>query len=92
MATLRITELELARDVRTVLEKVQQGSEVIIEREDHQAVAVIRSHHRSGRPISDILREARQRNLTVTLDEDFGRDLDAVIAGHQQPWLPPSWD
>lgn len=90
--TVRITEAELARDVRAVLEKVQQGSEVIIEQENHRAVAVIRSPHRSGRPITDILREAKQRNSAVTLDENFGRDIEEVIAKHQQPWNPPSWD
>ena len=37
LATVRITEAELARDVRTVLEKVEHGGEVIIEREDHPA-------------------------------------------------------
>jgi hypothetical protein len=61
--TLRITEAELARDVRAVLAQVEQGSEVIIEQEDH-------------RP--------------VTLDENFGRDLEQIIASHQQPWRPPS--
>src|SRR5712691_8828456 len=40
MTTVRITEAELARDVHAVLEKVQQGSEVIIEREDHRPVAL----------------------------------------------------
>ena len=92
MMTVRITEAELARDVRAVLEKVQQGSEVIIEQEDHRPVAVISSPHRSGRPIIDILREAKQRNSTVTLDEDFGKDLEEIIASHQQPWNPPSWE
>lgn len=92
MITVRITEAELARDVRGVLEKVQQGSEVIIEQEDHRPVAVISSPHRSGRPITDILTEARQRNSTVTLDEDFGKDLEEIIASHQEPWNPPSWD
>jgi antitoxin (DNA-binding transcriptional repressor) of toxin-antitoxin stability system len=93
MATVRITEAELARDVHNVLEKVQQGSEIIVEREDHRPVAVIRSPHRSGRPIMEILQEARQRNSTVTLDEDFGNDLEEIIAGHQrEPWNPPSWD
>lgn len=87
MVTVRITEAELARDVRTVLEKVQQGSEVIIELEDHRPVAVISSPHRSGRPITEILSEARQRELRVTLDEDFGKDLEDVIASHQQPIL-----
>ena len=92
MMTVRITEAELARDVRAVLEKVQQGSEVIIEQEDHRPVAVIISPHRSGRPITDILREAKLRNSAVTLDENFGKDLEEIIASHQQPWNPPSWD
>ena len=90
--TVRITEAELARDVHGVLEKVRQGSEVIVEREDHWAVAVISSPHGSGRPITEILREAKQRNSTVTLDEDFGKDLEEIIASHRQPWNPPSWD
>jgi hypothetical protein len=93
MMTMRITEAELARDVHAVLEKVQKGSEVIVEREDHRPVAVISSPHRSGRPIMEILREARQRNSSVTLDEDFASDLEEIIARHQrEPWNPPSWD
>lgn len=90
--TLRITEAELARDVRAALARVEHGDEVIIEQEDHRPVAVIRAPHRSGRPITEILEEAKQRNSTVTLDEDFGRDLEEIIASHQQPWHPPSWD
>jgi len=90
--TVRITEAELARDVRAVLKKVEQGSEVIIEEEDHRPVAVIRSPHRSGRPITEILREARQRDSAVTLDENFGKDLEEIIASHQRPWHLPSWD
>jgi antitoxin (DNA-binding transcriptional repressor) of toxin-antitoxin stability system len=92
MTTVRISEAELARDVAAVLAKVEQGNEVIIEREDHRPVAVISSPHRSGRPITEILSEARQRNLAVTLDEDFGKDLEEIIASHQRPWHPPSWD
>lgn len=90
--TVRVTEAELARDLHAVLEKVQQGSEVIVEREDHQAVAVIRPPHRSGRPITGILREAKLRSSDVTLDDDFGKDLEEIIAAHQQPWNPTSWD
>ena len=89
---VRITEAELARDVRAVLEKVEQGSEVIIEHEDHRPMAVIHPLHRTGRPISEILSEARQRNVTATLDDDFGKDLEDIVASHQQPWQPPSWD
>ena len=85
MTTVRITEAELARDVRAVLAEVQMGREVIIEQEDHQPVAIIRSPHRSGRPITEILREAKQRNSTVTLDEEFGKDLEEIIASHEKP-------
>ena len=91
MATVRITEAELARDIHAVLAKVQEGVEVIVE-QDHRPVAVIRAPHGSGRRISEILRQARERNSTVTLDPDFGKDLEAVIASHQQPWNPPSWE
>jgi hypothetical protein len=35
--TLRITEAELVRDV---LDKIERGNEVIIEREDHRPLAV----------------------------------------------------
>jgi antitoxin (DNA-binding transcriptional repressor) of toxin-antitoxin stability system len=91
MGTVRITEAELARDLHGVLAKVQQGLEVVIE-QDHRPVAILRPPQRSGRLVSEILREARQRNSTVTLDEDFGNDMEAIIASQQQPWTPPSWE
>ena len=90
--TVRITEAELARDAFAVLAKVRQGNEIIVEKDDHSPVAVISAPHRSGRPITEILLEAKQRNCTVTLDEDFGADLEEVITSHQHPWQPPSWD
>ena len=90
--TVRITEAELARDVRAVMEKVEQGSEVIIEKEDHRPVAVIHALRRSGRPITEILSEARKRKSSATLDQGFGRDLEEIITSHQHPWRPPSWD
>jgi hypothetical protein len=88
--TVRFTEAEFVRDVRAELEKVEQGSEVIIEHQDHRPPAVIHSVRRSGRPITEILSEATQRNSTATLDEDFGKDVEDIIASHQQPWQSPS--
>ena len=80
-----MSEAELARNLHAVLAKVQQGVEVVIE-QDHRPVAVIKASRRSGRLISEIVRQAKERNSTVTLDPDFGKDLDAVIASHQEPW------
>ena len=88
--TLRITETELARDVRAVLAKVEQGSEIVIEREDRRPVAVISAPRRSGRPIAEILEVAQRRNSSVTLDEDFSRDMEEILASHRTPWIPPS--
>lgn len=91
METLHMSEAEVASDLHAVLAKVQQGIEIVIE-QDHRPVAVLRAQPRSGRPITEILREARQRNSTVTLDEDFGNDLEQIVASHHQPWNPPPWD
>jgi antitoxin (DNA-binding transcriptional repressor) of toxin-antitoxin stability system len=91
MATVHITEAELARDTHAVLAKVRAGVEVVVE-QDHRPVAVIRTPHRSGRPISEIVRRAKERGCTVTLDPEFGKDLEAVIASHQKPWNPPPWE
>ena len=54
MATVPMSEAEVARDLHAVLEQVRQGVEVVIE-QDHRAVAVIRAEHRSGRPVAEIL-------------------------------------
>jgi antitoxin (DNA-binding transcriptional repressor) of toxin-antitoxin stability system len=91
MATLRITEAELARDALGILAKVREGVEVIVE-QDLRPVAIIRTPESSGRPVSEILREAKRRNSKVTLDSEFGQDLEAIIAAHEQPWNPPSWE
>lgn len=91
VATVHMSEAEVARDLHAALAKVKQGVEIVIEQDD-QPVAVLKAQNRSGRPITDILREARQRNSTVTLDEDFGKDLEEIVASRQNPWNPPSWD
>jgi antitoxin (DNA-binding transcriptional repressor) of toxin-antitoxin stability system len=91
MSTVRITEIELARDVHGVLEKVQQGVEVIVEK-DHRPVAVIRSPKRSGRLVSECIALAKARGSTVTLDEGFAKDVEDGIRERSRPWNPPSWE
>ncbi len=91
MATVHMSEAEVARDLHGALAKVQEGVEIIIE-QDHRPVAVLRAESRSGRPITEILREAKQRNSLVTLDEGFGNDLEEIVASHQKPWAPPAWE
>ncbi len=70
-----------------MLAKVRPSVDIIIE-QDHRPVAIIRACYPSGRPIAEIRREAKQRNSPVTLDEDFGRDAEEIVASHQKP----RWD
>ena len=52
--TVRMTEAELARDLRTVLDNVRQGVEVVIER-DSRPVAVLKAPLVRGHRISEVI-------------------------------------
>jgi hypothetical protein len=91
MATVHMTESEVARDLHTVLAKVQQGVEVVIE-QGHRAVAVIRSPHPRGRLLSECIKLAEARDTTATPDEGFIKDVAKGIAERSKPWNPPSWE
>jgi antitoxin (DNA-binding transcriptional repressor) of toxin-antitoxin stability system len=86
-----MTEAELARDLHTVLEKVRQGVEVVIER-DSRPVAVLKAPTVKGRMISEILADLKARGSSAVMDDDFARDIEEGIEAHREPWNPPSWD
>ena len=91
MATVRMTEAELARDIHAVLEKVQEGVEVIVE-QDHRAVAVIRPALPPGRLLSECIAMAEARGTTAIPDEGFMKDVAQGIAERSKPWNPPDWE
>lgn len=91
MGTLRITESELAHDLHSVLAKVRDGVEVLVEK-DHHAIAVIRSPHPKGRLLSECIAIAESRGSAATLDEGFMKDVEEGIAHRSKPWNPPSWE
>ena len=90
MAELHMTAAELGENLSTVLAKVQQGTEVVIE-QDHQPVAVLRPAVPPRRKISEIL-ALMPKNSTATIDADFARDVQAAIDSHPEPLEPPAWD
>jgi len=90
MEPLHISEGDLARDVRSILKRVETGAEVIIER-DAQPVAVIRPAEPKRRKISECL-ALMPVDSTATIDPDFAKDVDAAIAAHREPLEPPTWD
>ena len=93
--TIRITEAELARDIHSVLAKVQAGVEVIVE-QDHRPVAVIKTPRGPGRKISECIALAKayeeKLGYAPVPDPDFAKDVQAAIDAHREPLNPPSWD
>ena len=90
MATLHITEADLARDLAAVLDRVQSGAEIIIER-NAQPVAVLRAAAPRRRRLSEIA-AALSEHSTATLDPDFAADVETFINNHREPLNPPEWD
>lgn len=89
-----MTESDVARDIGTVLERVQSGAEVIIER-NARPVALIRAVAPPRRTISECIALARaheaESGQTPTMDPDFAADVEDIIRS-RKPWNPPSWD
>jgi antitoxin (DNA-binding transcriptional repressor) of toxin-antitoxin stability system len=88
---LHVSEADVVKNIAAVLDKVRQGSEVIIE-QDLRPIAVIKPSKPAGRPISEVVAELKARGSSAVIDDDFARDIEAGIEAHRQPWTPPSWD
>lgn len=93
MATLHLTEAEVIRDPKSVLDKVQQGIEIVIEK-NNRPIAVITAHA-LRRTISECIaiaeRREKERGYAVTLDPDFAAEVEEIVH-HRQPWNPRPWD
>lgn len=95
MATIRISETELAEHTREVLARVQQGTEVIVEQE-HRPVAVIKAPVGPGRKLSECIALAKAYEEALGYlpvpDPDFAKDVQAAIDAHPEPLSPAAWD
>lgn len=91
MATVHMSEAEVARDLHAALAKVQQGVEIVIE-QDHRPVAVLKPSKPVARMISEIVADLKARGSNAVMDDDFARDIEEGIKAQRQPWTPPSWD
>ena len=71
---LHITEAELVRDVRAILQRAETGAEIIIERDAHP-VAVLRAASPVRRTISKCIALAKEHEeetgLAQTLDPEL---------------------
>jgi antitoxin (DNA-binding transcriptional repressor) of toxin-antitoxin stability system len=90
MEPLHVSERELAKDLRSILQRVETGAEVIVERDTHP-VAVIRPAEPVRRKISQCI-ALLPVDSTATIDPDFAKDVEAAVAAHREPAEPPAWD
>ena len=90
---VHVSEVDVARDLATILQRVQTGVEVIIER-DAQPLAVIRAAAPARRTISECiaLAEAHEKETgnAPVLDADFAADVEEIVR-NRKPWNPPTW-
>ena len=91
MAQVHMTEADVINNFASVLEKLKQGGEVIVE-QDHRPVAVIRAAPVTGRNISEVIAAMEASGANAVIDEDFGRDVEEAIQAYRQPWTPTSWE
>jgi antitoxin (DNA-binding transcriptional repressor) of toxin-antitoxin stability system len=90
MVELHITEAELVRDITSVLNRLQSGTEIVIER-NHKPVAILRAAEPMRRKLSEIMSSLSEHS-TATVDADFEKDVQEFIDGHRAPLNPPEWD
>lgn len=97
MASVHMSEAELARDLHAVLARVQQGVEVVIEQDD-RPVAVLKPSEsaRPGRKLSECIALAKAYEARLGCapipDEDFAKDVQAGIDARRDSFEPPAWD
>jgi hypothetical protein len=93
---IHISEEEAASDFASVLARVLEGAEVVIESASGKLpVAVVHSPVPPRRTISDCIALAKKHEQgtggSPVLDLDFAADVGEIVR-NRKPWNPPAWD
>ena len=92
MAVIHIPEAEAARSFADLLAQVRSGKEIHIE-SGSSTIAMHRIRNANGREktLSEAIRLAEERQSSVTLDDQFSRDLETVISNHEHEGIRDPW-
>ena len=88
---VHLSPAEAIRDIAAILQRVEQGAEVVIEK-DQRPVAVIQPAPQPGRLLAECVALAEAHGSTVTLDENFGSDLESIVDSHREPLDASRWE
>jgi antitoxin (DNA-binding transcriptional repressor) of toxin-antitoxin stability system len=93
MAVIHVTEEEAARELASLIDRVKAGEEVRIDR-GSETVAVLQSPEPGPKmwTISEAIRRAEARGSTVTLDDQFGDDMEEIIRRNSEERLIDPWE
>jgi antitoxin (DNA-binding transcriptional repressor) of toxin-antitoxin stability system len=91
MAVIHILRTEAANDFDRLMNRVYNGDSIFIESNERVVARLLPGDAPRTRLLSESLKILKERGSTVTLDGDFGRDLEEVINSHREPMNPPAW-
>jgi hypothetical protein len=89
MTTIHIAEAEAERNFAAVMAHVDEGSEVIIERDANPFAVVRRATAQPGILLSEAIALANARGFSATIDEAFANDLKAPFEDHNEMLSSP---
>lgn len=92
MAVIHISRTEAAGNLDGLLARAASGDEILIESDAHVVARLMPGDAPRPRLLSESLQILKERGSKVTLDGDFERDLQEIIASHREPLNPPAWD
>jgi antitoxin (DNA-binding transcriptional repressor) of toxin-antitoxin stability system len=90
---IHISDAEAANDFASLLDRVREGSEVVIEHDARPVTAVRPVETPRGRLLSESIAlakaHAKELRHEPTLDPDFAADLEEIISSHRKPLTHP---
>ena len=92
---IRVSDAEATHDFGSVLERVGEGAEVIIERGDKPVAVVRPPEHVAGRPVAECIAladaHAKELGYEPVMDEGFAADLEEIIKS-RKPRDTSKWE
>lgn len=92
MAVIHISRSEAESNFEGILARAASGDIIHIESDARVIAKLLPGDLPEPRLLSDSLKILSERGADVTLDGEFGHDLEEIIGGHREPLNPPAWD
>jgi antitoxin (DNA-binding transcriptional repressor) of toxin-antitoxin stability system len=92
MAVVHISRADAANDFDGLMGRAANGDEILIESNACVVAKLLPGDAPRPRLLSESLKILKERGSTMTLDGEFGRDLEDIINSRREPLNPPAWD